>query len=619
MKGKSKQSATAEMPERVPAASPDLKAGLLRTLREAAPEAFAEGKLDVDRLKELLGDAVDTRAERYEFNWAGKRDAIAMLQAPTAATLVPDRAASVKFDDAQHVFVEGENLEVLKALYRSYFGRVKLIYIDPPYNTGREFIYSDDFSAPLDHYLRVTGQKDGNGDYLTTNLEQSGRFHSGWLSMMYPRLSLARQFLHNDGVIFVSIDDVEYANLRQLMNAVFGEENFLTTVIWQKVFSPKNTAQHFSDDHDYVVAYARNAETWAPRLLPRSEEALARYTNVDNDSRGPWSSSDLTARNYYSEGSYEVISPSGRVFKPTIGTYWRVSHKKFRQLNDDKRIWWGENGSNMPRLKRFISEVKSGVVPQTLWLYKDVGHTQDAKRELIDKVKYAHTENVLNSVKPTGLIRRMLQICTSPDDADLVMDFFAGSSTTTQAVIEQNREDNGNRRVITIQFPEKLPTPEENKRTLADVARERITAVITSANGNGQGFRAFKLAPSNARRWTGIEDKTVEAYTSQLEAFADTLVPGWKPENVVWEVALREGFSLTARIEMLTTAGSGTYWRVTDTEQDRALTICLDDRLALDSVRELGLSKDDLFVCRDTALDDTLAANLALQCRLKVL
>jgi adenine-specific DNA-methyltransferase len=619
MKDKSKQTAATGTLERVPMTSPDLKAELLGKLRDAAPEAFAEGKLDMDKLKELLGDAVETRAERFEFNWAGKRDAIAMLQAPTRATLVPDRATSIGFDDAQHLFIEGENLEVLKVLYRSYFGRVKLIYIDPPYNTGREFIYSDNFADPLDHYLRITGQKNGNGDYLTSEPEQSGRFHSGWLSMMYPRLSIARQLLHEEGVIFISIDDVEYANLRQLMNSVFGDENFLATVIWQKVFSPKNTAQHFSDDHDYVLAYARNAERWAPRLLPRSEEALARYTNVDNDPRGPWSSSDLTARNYYSEGSYDVTSPSGRVLKPTIGTYWRVSRKKFQQLDEDKRIWWGESGSNMPRLKRFVSEVKGGVVPQTLWFYKDVGHTQDAKRELIDKVKYTHTENVLNSVKPTGLIKRMLQICTSPDEADIVMDFFAGSNTTAQAVIEQNREDNGNRRVIAVQFPEKLPILESDKATLVDVARERIKTALTSANGNGQGFRAFRLASSNIRRWTGIEDKTPEVYIAQLEAFVDTLISGWKPENVVWEVALREGFSVTSRIEKLTAPESSTYWRVTDTEQGRTFTICLDDKLALDSVRELGLSRDDLFVCRDAALDDTLAANLALQCRLKVI
>jgi adenine-specific DNA-methyltransferase len=609
----------AATPERVPETSPDLRAELLGKLHDAAPEAFAEGRLDLDKLKALLGDAVETKPERYEFNWAGKRDALAMLQAPTRATLIPDPAASVNFDDAQHVFIEGENLEALKVLYRSYFGRVKLIYIDPPYNTGREFIYSDNFADPLDHYLRLTGQTNGSGDYLTSLLEQSGRFHSGWLSMMYPRLSFARQLLRRDGVIFVSIDDTEYVNLKMLMDTVFGEENFLATVIWQKVFSPKNTAQHFSDDHDYILAYARNAEKWAPRLLPRSDAALARYTNPDNDPRGQWSSSDLTARNYYSEGSYEVTSPNGKTFRPVIGTYWRVSRKKFGQLDADKRIWWGESGSNMPRLKRFVSEVKGGVVPQTLWFYKDVGHTQDAKRELIDKVKYAHTENVLNSVKPTGLIKRMLQICTGPDDADIVVDFFAGSNTTTQAIIEQNREDNGNRRVIAVQFPEKLPTPEDNKRTLADVARERVTTVVRSANGNGQGFRVFKLAPSNIRRWTGVEEKKVDTYLAQLEAFTDALAPGWKPDNVIWEVALREGFSLTARIEKITASKGGTYWRVSDLEQERTFTICLDDVLTLDSVQALGLSKNDVFVCRDVALDDTLAANLALQCRLKVI
>ncbi len=244
-------------PDRIGAQSLDLRDDLRTRLRELAPEAFSEGKLDADKLKALLGENGDVSAERYSFSWAGKRDAIAMLQLPTRATLVPDRDNSVNFDEAQHVFVEGENLEVLKVLYRSYFGRVKMIYIDPPYNTGNDFIYSDDFADPLDHYLRFTGQKNGDGDYTTSQVEKSGRIHSAWLSMMYPRLVLARQFLREDGVIFVSGDDHEFANLRTLMNEIFGEENFLATIIWQKVFSPKNTARHFSDDHDYILAYAQ--------------------------------------------------------------------------------------------------------------------------------------------------------------------------------------------------------------------------------------------------------------------------------------------------------------------------------------------------------------------------
>ena len=232
--------------------------GLREQLRALVPEAFAEGKLNTDKLIALLGENGDAGPERYSFSWAGKRDAIAMLQLPTRATLVPDREHSVNFDEAQHVFIEGENLEVLKVLYRSYFGRVKMIYIDPPYNTGNDFIYPDDFADPLDHYLRITGQKNGDGDYTTSQVDKNGRIHSAWLSMMYPRLALARQLLRDDGVIFVSIDDNECSNLRNLMNEIFGEENFIAIIIWQKVYAPKNSAKYFSDDHDYIVAYARN-------------------------------------------------------------------------------------------------------------------------------------------------------------------------------------------------------------------------------------------------------------------------------------------------------------------------------------------------------------------------
>jgi hypothetical protein len=297
--------------ESVEPSSPDLKKELLARLREAAPDVFSEGKLDLEKLTELVGDGVASGPERFSFCWAGKREAIALLQNPTRATLLPVVSESVDFEAAQHVFIEGDNLEVLKLLYRSYFGRVKMIYIDPPYNTGNEFIYPDDFSDPLDNYLRLTGQRNGNGDDQTSKLEKSGRIHSNWLSMMYPRLALARQ--------------------------------------------------------------SRNAVVWRPELLPRTDEANARYENLDNDERGPWKPGDLTARNYYSAGLYEVSSPSGKTFKPSLGTYWRVKHKKFLQLDTDRRIWWGVKGDNMPQIKRFLSDVKQGMVPQTLWKYEDVG------------------------------------------------------------------------------------------------------------------------------------------------------------------------------------------------------------------------------------------------------
>jgi adenine-specific DNA-methyltransferase len=448
--------------------------------------------------------------------------------------------------------------------------------------------------------------------------------------MMYPRLAVARQLLRDDGVIFVSIDDHEVHNLRSLLNEVFGEENFVATVIWQKVYAPKNTAKHFSEDHDYIVVYARNATGWRPELLPRTEEANARYENQDNDDRGPWKPGDLTARNYYSEGLYEVSSPSGKAFKPSMGTYWRVKLKKFLQLDADKRIWWGAHGDNMPQIKRFLSEVKQGMVPQTLWKYEDVGHTQDAKKELLRFVPYENTDNVLDSVKPPRLIQKMLTLGTNVEDGDIVLDFFAGSSTTGHAVLKQNREDGARRRYIGVQFPEPLPVPESKLKTLADVSKARLRAVIAKKSEAPQvelglkdempeGFRVFRLAESNLKRWSGIASKDPEVYAQELIKFADPLMPGWESEAVIWEVSLREGYSLTSRVEKLPPVDGQTFWRVTDSDRDQFFYVCLDVSLTLEAVVPLELTGEILFVCRDQALDDTLAANLALQCRLKVI
>ena len=370
--GEQQPQANRKHPESVARESADILAERIAWVKESFPEAVSEDRIDFDRLRSILGDAVDGQRERYVLNWAGKRDCVQSLQTTSTGALLPVPEESVDFEKSGNVFIEGENLEVLRLLYKSYFGRVKMIYIDPPYNTGQDFIYCDDYADPLDAYLRLTGQKDAAGNLLTSNPESSGRYHSRWLSMMYPRLFVARQLLADDGVIFVSIDDHEVHDLRMMMNEVFGEENFVATVIWQKVFAPKNTARQFSEDHDYVVVYARNAAAWSPLLLPRTSEADARYSNPDNDPRGPWTSGDLSARNYYSAGKYEVVGPTGKHFKPVIGRYWIVDRNRFNELNADGRVWWGDAGESMPRLKRFLSEVKQGIVPQTLWLHRSL-------------------------------------------------------------------------------------------------------------------------------------------------------------------------------------------------------------------------------------------------------
>ena len=335
---------TADSPE---ARSADVVQENLGRLRELFPEAFKEGGVDFEVLRQLLGDEVDDGEEKFGLNWHGKKRARKLALTPSTGTLRPVPEDSVDWDTTQNLLIEGDNLEVLK-----------LIYIDPPYNTGKDFVYPDNFHDSIQNYLELTGQVE-DGRKVSSNTEASGRFHTDWLNMMYPRLRLARNLLEKDGVIFVSIADHEVHNLRAIMDEIFGEENFIAAVIWQKVFSPKNSARHFSEDHDYVIVYARDAETWRPFLLPRTAEMESRYSNPDDDPRGPWTSGDMSARNYYGEGTYGVVSPSGRAIDgPPPGTYWRVSKRRFEELDQDGRIWWGEDGANVPRLKRFLSEVQ---------------------------------------------------------------------------------------------------------------------------------------------------------------------------------------------------------------------------------------------------------------------
>jgi len=622
--------------------TPGIVQGQIERLKRIFPECVVEGEVDFDLLRATLGEAdALTSDNAYTFTWAGKEDAFRAIQTPSGASLRPAPEESVNWDETRHLFIEGENLEVLKLLYKSYFGKVKMIYIDPPYNTGNDFIYRDDYSEPRRAYLEKTGQMDAEGNVLTSNPETSGRYHSDWLTMMYPRLFLARQLLREDGVIFVSIDDNEVYHLRLLMNEIFGEENFVAAVIWQKVFAPKNTAKYFSEDHDYVLVYARNKAIWRPNLLPRSEEAKARYENPDDDPRGAWASDNLLARNYYSKGEYEVVSPSGEKYANPTGTYWRVSYERFKELDRDSRIWWGADGGNMPRLKRFLSEVKQGVVPQTIWPYEEVGHTQEAKKDLLRFVNFEHTENVLNTLKPARLVQRMLQIGTDTDSRDLVIDFFSGSAATAHAVLEQNREDGGNRRYVMVQIGEPLPKPEPHLDTIVDIGKTRICRVIEEmeAEEEGQldlrpdedlGFKVFKLAPSTFRQWEPPESEGADALGEQLALFDRGLEEGADPRDVIYEVMLKLGYSLNSRIEPLGLEGNRVY-RVTDHDQTLKVSetfrvspaasfyICLDDELHDATIEALPLDKETTFVCLDTALDDSQKVNLAMQCLLKVI
>ncbi len=611
--------------------SADLLAENVDCLKTIFPEAFSEGQVDFDVLRQLLGGTVNDDKEKYGLSWLGKGHARHIALTQSAGTLRPCPEDSVDWDSTQNMMIKGDNLEVLKLLQKSYANKVKLIYIDPPYNTGKDFIYSDDYRDTIRDYLMATRQIDDHGHRLASNPDISGRFHTAWLNMMYPRMKLARTLLKHDGAIFISIDDNELHDLRIVMDDIFGGENFVATVIWQKVFSPKNTAAYFSSDHDYLIVYARSKESWKPSLLQRTEKNLSRYKNPDSDPRGVWMSGAIQARNYYSKGQYQVTSPSGKTFSNPKGTYWRVSLDRFKELDQDDRIWWGENGDGVPRIKRFLSDVRRGVVPQTLWKHEDVGHTQEAKEELLRYVTFEHTENVLNSVKPSRLIRQILKIATSVSENDLVLDFFAGSGTTGHAVLAQNNDDGGSRRFIAIQLPEPLVVPESEAKTIFDLAKSRLRAVGTalanrdvspietdtsdsdSATRSGEdldlGFRVFKLDTSNIRAWNPTPSNLEGALLSGL----DHILPDRTAQDILYELLLKLGLDLCVSINTKTITG-----KIVHSVGAGTLFACLDESIAREEVEPLAAAiadwhdtlapaADSTVVFRDSAFTDDVA------------
>ena len=575
-------------------------------------EGKPEVAIDFDQLRqELSKDIVEGAEERYQFTWPDKRNAIRLANAPTTDTLRPCRAESVDFDNTQNLYIEGDNLQVLKLLRENYLGKVKMIYIDPPYNTGNDFVYNDDFSQSAGEYMHNSGQEDEEGNRLVTNSESNGRFHTDWVNMIYPRLKVAKDLLSDDGVIFISIDDCEQRNLRILCDEVFGESNFVTQIVWQKIHSIKNDARYFSENHEYALIYARNKERYKVELLPRTAEMNERYKNPDNDPRGPWQSGDLVASGERSNGHFIITSPkTGKTFDVPQGKHWVYSEPNLKKLVEDNQIWFGEDGNSFPRKKRFLSDVQDGRTASTIWLSEEVGHNQTATREvkqLFDDNKY------FDFPKPVSYIKQMLMVSTKNED--LILDFFSGSATTAHAVMQLNAEDGGKRMFIMVQLPEATDEKSEaykaGYKNICEIGKERIRRAGKKIKDESPlttqdldtGFRVLKLDTSNMQ-----DVYYTPAEFNEQKLFDDNIKPdrlGNDGEDLLFQTMIELGIELSAKIEKRSIAGKA-VWSVSD----GYLMACFDEEVNETTITEIARQHPYYFVMRDSSLaNDQVADN----------
>ena len=526
-------------PERLERTSADGSKLNLEALYQIAPSCFTEVKdektgaikhvVNFKTLRQLLGDdAVEDGEEMYQFTWPGKQAARREAAAPITNTLRPVPEDSVDWDTTENLYIEGDNLRVLKLLQKGYMGKVKMIYIDPPYNTGNDFVYHDDFAHTIEEENLAAGNVDEEGNRFRKNLDSSGRFHSDWCSMIYSRLLVARSLLTEDGVIFISIDDNEVHNLRKICDEVFGAGNFVGQVIWERAFAPINLMKHFSPSHDYIICYAKDIELTECNGIPRSTEADARYSNPDNDPRGVWSSSDISVGPAIEANIYPITTPSGRVVEPPAGRSWSLSANAFAERLSQNRIWFGSDGNSVPRIKRFLSELrKTGVTSMTIWKHGDVGHSQGATQAL---AKMFDGKKYFDYPKPVDLIKRCISLYTSPDS--LILDFFSGSATTAHAVMQLNADDSGHRKYICVQLAEETPEDSEARKagyaTIPEIAKERIRRAGKKIREESPlttqdldtGFRVFRLADSN---YENVEKSPNEYGQNMLDLFADNI------------------------------------------------------------------------------------------------
>lgn len=598
--------------------SPDLVAENVERLKALFPELVTEGPdgaaVNVDLLKQLVGDKTVTDAdEKYGLNWHGKRRARQLALTPSTGTLRPCPEDSVDWDTTQNLMIEGDNLEVLKLLQKSYAGKVKLIYIDPPYNTGKDFVYPDDFKDNIKNYLELTGQVEGVRK-ISSNTETSGRFHTDWLNMMYPRLKLARNLLRADGVICISIDDVEQANLRKLCDDAFGEENHIATIVWQKRYVANVTAKWLSDMHDFVLVYGRNKDQVEINSWDRTEEQLTAYRNPDNDPRGDWRAQDLSASKPYAAGIFTIVGPTGKSFDPPPNRYWRCNRPQFESWVAENRIWWGINDDARPMLKAFLSESSRGITPHTWWDYGFAGHNKEATLEL--KALF-DGDAPFDTPKPVRLMRKLIELFCSGDE--VVLDFFSGSAAFGHAAFEVARHaDSRRNRFILVQLQE--PIERAGYRSISDVAKERLRRAAKKIKAESPlfrgdlGFRVFKLDSSNIRAWEPDRDDLEQTLLDHQEHLKSDRTEA----DVLYELLLKLGLDLCVPIEQRTISGKAVH-----SIGGGVLLACLSTQITRDEVEplaqgivawhtELAPAGDTTCVFRDSAFaDDVAKTNLA--------
>lgn len=567
--------------------------------------------IDFEKLQaELSNEIITEGEERYQFTWPDKRATIRLANTPTTMTLRPCRKESVDFDNTQNLYIEGDNLDVLKVLRETYLGKVKMIYIDPPYNTGNDFVYNDDFAQGKDDFEQSSGLFDEEGnqtiDPMQRNTESNGRFHTDWLNMIYPRLKVARDLLSDDGAIFISIDDYEEDNIKKIGNEIFGERNFVACVAWQRNYAPISLKKFFSESHEYCYIYAKDLNQFQMNLLPRSDKQNKDYKNPDNDPRGVWKVGNLTVGPAVEKQVYEIVGPTGRKFLPPSGYCWRFTKEKFEEMRKDNRIWFGMDGNNSPVPKLFLTEVQDGVTPMTLWSFEEAGHNQIATRELRD----IFGASIFTSPKPLKYLTRYLQIGLNKDS--LILDFFSGSATTAHAVMKLNAEDGGNRKFIMVQLPEKTEEKSEaykaGYKNICEIGKERIRRAAKkikeeaglSTQNLDTGFRVLKLDTSN------MEDVYYTPQEFELQSlFNENVKADRTNEDLLFQVMLDLGIELSAKIESKQIAGKNVHF-----VDDNYLVACFDRNVNESTITEIAKLQPIYFVMRDaSAANDNVIDN----------